>query len=655
MQITGSKYFCACFLFFVFIFCGAMASRQERLVIVKDGKPNARIVVGDDVSPSAKFAAKELADYVFKSTGAKLPFSNELIDDGKVEIVIGAGELAKSLGVDTKVLTRDAFRIKTIGRRIFILGIDDPKMDVEASLTKSVTIYGWKWHGFEHATIFGVYDFLERYVGVRWYLPIDIGEVVPKTKTIIVPEIDIEDSPKKMGRFIHTYYGADDRDDPYPKKVDRAKRGYEGYRPGFEGKENEEFVKRRNLFFMRMRHETNRSVGNHTMFRLISPEQFGESHPEFFALSEDGTRAIRYDSPAHAQHCFSNEEMINILIEDAKALFRGESAESRGIESWNVISRQTPWGPAFHVMQDDEFEGCRCEKCLAAKTPGLEGSAAYSELIWSAVFKIADGIREEFPNCVISVGAYGPLENPPSQPLPDNLIIGGMAKVGPYEEFLPELKKWQEERLEKWLDKIEPEKISFYNYSHKGSWENGRYRGYEPIPGSVPRSYASYYQKYADIGNGTYLYLLSHRFAYDHLNTYVFYKYHWSPNLDIDQMLDEYYRLFYGPAAEPMKKFWDQLEEKFRQSFIKFDNDSWWEGVQLKELNELWKNVYTRQTVNQWLGYFKQAEKLAAEDEDDIYSKRIAYMKRNVMDSIEQGLLEYEKDKDREDIVQSKD
>lgn len=36
----------------------------------------------------------------------------------------------------------------------------------------------------------GVYEFLERYLGIRWYLPVEeIGEVVPKTADLIVPRL----------------------------------------------------------------------------------------------------------------------------------------------------------------------------------------------------------------------------------------------------------------------------------------------------------------------------------------------------------------------------------------------------------------------------------------------------------------------------------
>jgi hypothetical protein len=51
------------------------------LTLVRDGTAQARIAVGRDVSPSAKFAAKELQTYIQKSTGATIPIAETLGDD----------------------------------------------------------------------------------------------------------------------------------------------------------------------------------------------------------------------------------------------------------------------------------------------------------------------------------------------------------------------------------------------------------------------------------------------------------------------------------------------------------------------------------------------------------------------------------------------
>jgi len=46
-----------------------------------------------------------------------------------------------------------------------------------------------------------------------------------------------------------------------------------------------------------------------------------------------------------------------------------------------------------------------------------------------------------------------------------------------------------------------------------------------------------------------------HAPGFNHLNVYVTARYYWDADQDVDAMLNEYYRLFYGPAAGEMKAF----------------------------------------------------------------------------------------------------
>ncbi|MBR4884458.1 MAG: DUF4838 domain-containing protein, partial [Lentisphaeria bacterium] len=51
--------------------------------------------------------------------------------------------------------------------------------------------------------------------------------------------------------------------------------------------------------------------------------------------------------------------------------------------------------------------------------------------------------------------------------------------------------------------------------------------------------------------------------AITHLNDYVRFQLLWDPDLDLQALLDEYYKLYFGPAAPEMKKFWDTAEQIF--------------------------------------------------------------------------------------------
>jgi len=53
----------------------------------------------------------------------------------------------------------------------------------------------------ETGTLFGAYRFLEDYCGVRWYMPGDLGTVIPKMETIKVEPIDYQKSPDFEYRY----------------------------------------------------------------------------------------------------------------------------------------------------------------------------------------------------------------------------------------------------------------------------------------------------------------------------------------------------------------------------------------------------------------------------------------------------------------------
>ena len=51
-----------------------------------------------------------------------------------------------------------------------------------------------------YGTEFGVYGFLQRYCGVRWYLPGPDGTHAPKRKTLAIPPMDVLDNPFFLSR-----------------------------------------------------------------------------------------------------------------------------------------------------------------------------------------------------------------------------------------------------------------------------------------------------------------------------------------------------------------------------------------------------------------------------------------------------------------------
>ncbi len=52
------------------------------------------------------------------------------------------------------------------------------------------------------AILYGTNEFLERFVGIRWYMPGPLGEIVPKHARIVLPMTDLEQSPGFAFRWV---------------------------------------------------------------------------------------------------------------------------------------------------------------------------------------------------------------------------------------------------------------------------------------------------------------------------------------------------------------------------------------------------------------------------------------------------------------------
>jgi hypothetical protein len=142
------------------------ASRVPAITIVREGHAEAVIVVPEG---DKGVGAAELQGYVEKVSGAKLEMvSEDRLREAKRGSRVYVGPcLAASRVVDVSGLQPEGFVIKTDGEDLFIVGRDSTDKGMEVS-----------------GTFYGVCEFLERYLGVRWLMEGPVGEVVPKRATI---------------------------------------------------------------------------------------------------------------------------------------------------------------------------------------------------------------------------------------------------------------------------------------------------------------------------------------------------------------------------------------------------------------------------------------------------------------------------------------
>ena len=161
------------------VVCGLTAIAANAVMLTAE---DADVVIDAKAPKTVQFAACEATNFLSRVFGAPVPVVNAP-SDGKVAIILGSNDWSVAGGIDTDALKRDAFVVKVSGRRIFIAGRDDPKADIGRAMSAGAAV-----SNAERATLFGVYQFLEDYAGCRFFFPGEFGTVVPKARSLSVPE-----------------------------------------------------------------------------------------------------------------------------------------------------------------------------------------------------------------------------------------------------------------------------------------------------------------------------------------------------------------------------------------------------------------------------------------------------------------------------------
>ena len=177
------------------------APKGKSVALVREGKPCFAIVADLAAErrlttarrrPSVRPAVELLVGQFERATGVKPPVF-ESADEAKYGtyeslLVVGDNALARSAGVDWEKLPKQGFVVTTFAKGVVICGHD----------TIRVPGYNEKptdRFGTGTGTLFGAYDFCERFLGARWYFPGKLGTLQPKIDALTVDPVRYADSP----------------------------------------------------------------------------------------------------------------------------------------------------------------------------------------------------------------------------------------------------------------------------------------------------------------------------------------------------------------------------------------------------------------------------------------------------------------------------
>jgi len=558
------------------------------------------VVVSPGATPTARYAGKELAETLGKVFGTKItPVSKS---SGKTALIVGDKKLAADWGVDLKSLDRDGYYIKSKGDQILLIGNDDRTANPANNA------------GFvERATLFAVQEFLERFAGVRYYFPGEIGTVIPKKKELILPAIDLADRPDMQFR---SWYIS-----RWKNIMEDQKWDYAGAPKNFASQQK-----------FRMRSCTLDIPNCHGLSYLDLVERFGKTHPEYFALNANGARwngQNKTGSPLNdrGQLCWSNRELREILLQDAAAFLTGKPASSRNIRSWVPYIHHLPF---FNLMPNDGMEPCYCPECWSHFKQGMK-SQHVSDFMWQYFADFANELKKRNVPGYLTTMAYGSCKPVPKCALPDNIIVM-VATGGPYYEGMA-MQKAEYQRISDWRRKL-GSKPYLWTYPTKAcgpvAW----------VPNHAPHAVGSFMKKVAPDIFGAFQESETDIWLLGYLNYYVSSKLLWDSSADVEKMLDEHHRLMFGSAAPEMKKIYDRWEELWMKK-VCGDTVDTPVGPQrvVPSQSEIWTRIYDEKEINAFNALFDAAEKKCANDPDAL--KRVRFIRSEIWGNVLYGAKKF--------------
>lgn len=457
------------------LFPAGMASAA--MTLVQDGKAACTIVVTADAGGHEKAGASDLQLYLGKMSGAKVPMTTDASVSGN-RVLLGVYGKAPVQDWKGKRPGRDAFAIETRPR---------------GGGATDLLLVGGDERGAEYAA----YELLERFLGVRWYMPCEMGEEVPSRKTVAPESIRWHKQPdyRAVGGLIwHGGPGAED---------------WLRHNKGDVGSPNYLF--------------------GHSWSGYIPPtEENMKAHPEWFALQKDGTRG--------EQLCTSNPDVVKKFIDAVNAYFDAH-----------------PDAVLASISPNDGEGLCTCDKCRAVDAKYGVTDGTHTDRLIDFANRILKEVKKKHPDKLVGILAYVSYTRPPVSAVPDPNYATMLCHtpwefchVHPISDPNCKLNARFREMITGWTKVCKH--VSVYDYY-------GHFQIMTPWP--LVHDIRKDLPYLRSIGVTGFMSETQQHWANQGLNFYLTSKLVWDTHRSADETLNDFYHGFYGPAEKPMREYWE--------------------------------------------------------------------------------------------------
>ena len=392
------------FVLFALFLMPGLAWASKKFVIDK----RTCIVANVKASPVIALASAELQYFIQQTTGIHVPIIPNPIEGEKHRYIYVGNNPFMEEALKGKDFDEQEYLIDVTSERVLLAGKDSEKepeyvlndgrdnnglspeqdrvqidyqkatnsKEVPASLVLP-SVYD------AQGTCYAVYDFIEQFLGVRFYGPHPENIHIPSAKKIRIEPQTIRRSPALKYRYGTYSFG-------WPMMKEQ-----------YWNADNDMIQ----LFVRRMRMGGRRWAANHAFTgyqdRFLKknpqrPELFEAYHPEYFAKGRDGGSSER-------QFCYTNPGFIKQVAQDAIHYFKGKG----------TIAEQIALGDYFAVVPLDNANWCMCEECqkqLALDKGNIIGEhfncGTATHYMWNFINNVAKEVKKEVPDKKIAALAY---------------------------------------------------------------------------------------------------------------------------------------------------------------------------------------------------------------------------------------------------------
>ena len=359
---------------------GTVRFKNARLTIKKlesspvkfeDGTTLGAIKLTDNASESEKYAVYELQKYIWKMTGKVVGLEGrDIIYPGR-KLLLGKSVASAEFTNNLKDLVADSYLISHTSNDIVLAG------------------------NAPTGTLYAAYDFLKTQ-GCGWYMPGEVGEVVPVRETLILPSGERIESPDYdvRGFYIQAIQHLPNGGWVYAKideELDWAVRN----------RMNAAWFNRTIFSFKAYRGYGHKQTLNHAWHKFLL-----DDHPEWWVLHK-GKRVKMHPTKLPNQLCVSNKKLRNFVAKTVLDYFK-----------------KNPTAKIYALSSNDEpCYWCECEHCRALDSDNGKGKwtlkgnnvpeISMTDRSLNFVNEIAEQVSMVYPDKQIEMYAYASVRQPP--------------------------------------------------------------------------------------------------------------------------------------------------------------------------------------------------------------------------------------------------